>query len=88
MCCGGRKVGWQHGSLSPSVVVPRPVRGGDGRERVIGVPGCTVVVVAGVVNIIMSLAGGHSRHCDCRRRPQQGGGDTDDIVALPVARQQ
>jgi len=39
------------------------------------VAGCTVVVVAGVVNVIMSLAGGHSHHCDCRHcRPQQGGG--------------
>jgi len=36
VCCGGRKVGWQHGSLSPSVVVPR-LRGGDGGGRVIGV---------------------------------------------------
>jgi len=68
--------------------VPRPVCGGDGRECVIGVPGCTVVVVTGVVNIIMSLAGGHSHHCDCCHCPQQGGGDTDDIVVLPVARQQ
>jgi len=39
------------------------------------IAGRTAVVVAGVVNVLLSLAGGHSRHCDRRRRrPQQGGG--------------
>ena len=34
------------------------------------------MVVAGVVNVLLSLAGGHSCRCDRRRRrPQQGGGE-------------